>query len=87
MTMTGFDCVSIPGAEKEAMNTMFLPAQFCGRSQGLKTTAAIGNTVCSRLEPFQIRFNSDTFENVVESASANAQGVRLSYILSNMNCV
>ena len=84
----GYDCASIPGAEKAMTNTMFLPAQFCGRSNGLFTTGN-AKTVCSRLEPFQIRFNSDTFENMVEAPNAafdQGNGVKLEFFLTNTNC-
>ena len=39
----GFDCINIPGAEKEATASKMTGSNFCGRSNGLVTSA--GNSV------------------------------------------
>ncbi len=103
ITQFGFDCVSIPGAEKNTAKNIPVANQFCGRSKGLVTgtKAKANKVICSRLEPFQIRFNSDTFENLDvfmagakkgmpkmpnEATAANSKGFNLVYMLSNANC-
>ncbi|XP_059085900.1 uncharacterized protein LOC131882682 isoform X2 [Tigriopus californicus] len=93
MEVKGYDCISIPGAVAAGTLTP-VPERVCG-IRGLVT--ANGNDyvpICSVSEPFQIRFNSDSYEATSdgEAISEEAEvlgpntGFELNYALSNDNC-
>ncbi len=50
----GYDCVHIPGAEKEATATKMVGSNICGRSNGLVTTS--GNSIA--VNPTMTMLNS-----------------------------
>ena len=59
----GYDCVMIPGAVKADDNTP-VAQSICGNEAGLVTAPddAGSKTICSRVAPFRLVFNTDTFE-------------------------
>ena len=50
MKTTGYDCIVIPGAEKQADGAAVAATKQCGRTKGLVTADDGANaTVCSKL--------------------------------------
>ena len=55
MKTTGFDCIVIPGAEKQADGAAVSATKQCGRSKGLVTADDGANaTVCSAYDFYSI---------------------------------
>ena len=84
MATTGYDCLIIPGAEKDS-NGEVKADQFCGRSQGLVTHTSSGMpavTVCSSRQPFMISFISDQWEFATAEGMEEQGGVgfKLTYL-------
>jgi len=59
MKTTGYDCIVIPGAEKQADGAAVAATKQCGRTKGLVTADDGANaTVCSKSTPFNLQFLS-----------------------------
>merc|ERR1712141_695067 len=87
MKTTGYDCIVIPGAEKQADGAAVAATKQCGRTKGLVTADDGANaTVCSKSTPFNLQFLSDGFEIDTEAKKPGV-GVRLKYIMDNTNLI
>lgn len=102
MGASGYDCLEIPGAQSGTMCAQWTSApiknanRFCGNSGGLakkKSAAAVADTatVCTKSDPFSLRFLTDQIEtmNEVKADMATMQagsGFRLTYFMSSNNC-
>jgi len=80
MKTTGYDCVVIPGASKEANKADLQASEFCGRQLGsVLGMAKPAATICSMVVPFQIRFLSDAFEFAGKESAKNPDGFKIDY--------
>lgn len=83
----GFDCIIIPGLRKSAATSERLGDSACGHGAGLANmatgAAADSATVCSKRQPFNVRFRSDSYETLNELGIA---GFRLLYTQNSNGC-
>jgi len=83
---TNYDHVIIPQPSKEADSALLGYSGFCGGNLGTDG-AANDATICSKKEPFQIRFVTDGFEFDMEATGAGAmqndKGFSITYNLGN----
>jgi len=77
-----YDCVTIPNAEKSKGAGTIKGEKFCGSGKGLVSDddKDVAKTICSRREPFSLRFLSDQYEFEME-AKQNNKGAKLTYTL------
>jgi len=80
---TNYDCVQIPSASKEADKAIIPAAGFCGGKGLVSEDDGAIKTVCSMRTPFEIRFQTDDFEIVMnELGDPVDKGFQLNYVMS-----
>ncbi|XP_059098987.1 uncharacterized protein LOC131893073 [Tigriopus californicus] len=81
----GFDCIVIPGLRTTGADSVLKGDSVCGNGVGLVTgmTGIVGATVCSKRQPFNVRFRSDSFETDTEMGIL---GFRLIYTQNSNGC-
>lgn len=81
----GFDCILIPGLRKSAAPSDLIGDSICGHNGGLTSnpSGAASVTLCSKRQPFSVRFRSDSYESVDELGIA---GFRLLYSQTSNGC-
>ncbi|TRY74523.1 hypothetical protein TCAL_09204 [Tigriopus californicus] len=81
----GFDCIVIPGLRTTGADSVLKGDSVCGNGVGLvtKKTGTASATVCSKRQPFSVRFRSDSYEIMDEMGML---GFRLLYTQNSNGC-
>ncbi|XP_059085787.1 uncharacterized protein LOC131882610 [Tigriopus californicus] len=83
----GFDCIVIPGLRKSVAPSTLVGDSVCGNGAGLVSVDAnaadMTKTLCTKRQPFNVRFRSDSFET---EAELGILGFRLVYSQNSNGC-